>query len=115
MIRDFFQFLLIVKMYHWNTKSFAKHKSTDKCFEKLLDNLDDFIETYIGRYGREIILKEKDKNVKLHILSDKKMERELKKFSKYLESINIDDSDLLNIRDDMMGIVQKTLYLFTLH
>lgn len=115
MIGTLFRFLMLLKLYHWNTKSFARHKASDKCFEKLLENMDDFIETYIGRYGRNIVTQEKNKNIKLELLTDKQMEQELVSLSKYLESLHVKDTDLLNIRDEMLATVKKTRYLFTLN
>lgn len=115
MIGKLFKFLMLIKLYHWNTKSFARHKATDRCFEKLLENLDDFIEAYIGRYGRNIVTREKNTNIKLQILSDKQMEQELVGLLKYLENLDVQDTDLLNIRDEMLSVIKKTLYLFTLN
>lgn len=113
-ISRFFTFLLLIKLFHWNTKSFAKHKAADECFITLLEQLDKFIEVYMGKYGRDIIMQEQNVNIKLQVLSQQKMKKELIIFAVYLNSINIADTELINIRDEMLAIIQKTLYLFTL-
>ena len=41
-----------IKLYHWQTKSFAEHKATDDLIGKLDTNIDMFVEAYMGRYGR---------------------------------------------------------------
>lgn len=122
-----FYFLNNIKIYHWNTKSFAKHKASDDCFTHIQNTFDKFIETYIGKYGRnKLFLNKKQsqilKNVdSLTVFTDKEIKaliEQLIDFLKNLESeLNINptgDSDLLNLRDEMLVILNQTLYLFTL-
>jgi len=106
-----------VKLYHWQTKSYARHKATDNLLLAVQPLIDTFIETYIGRYGRpnfngsfSIEIEELDDNtsnqlVKYYIQF---MKNEV---PKYLQG---SDTDLLNIRDSILGELNKTLYLFTL-
>jgi hypothetical protein len=122
-----FYFLNNIKIYHWNTKSFARHKASDDCFIHIQNTFDKFIETYIGKYGRnKLFLHKKQlqilKNVdSLTVFTDKEIKaliEQLIDFLKNLESeLNINptgDSDLLNLRDEMLVILNQTLYLFTL-
>ena len=37
-----------VKLYHWSTKKYARHKSSDKLLKKLQDPVDQFVETCIA-------------------------------------------------------------------
>ena len=41
-----------IKIYHWQTMSFPRHKATDELVGKLDDNIDKFVEVYMGKYGR---------------------------------------------------------------
>ena len=44
----FMEILMIVKLYHWKTHSYATHKATDELYSKLNDNIDHFIEVLLG-------------------------------------------------------------------
>lgn len=104
-----------VKLYHWQTKSFARHKSTDDLTAALDANIDTFVESYMGRYGRPMV----SGSIKLHNFSDSAAKAFVAKETKYLENelprkIGKKDSDLLNVRDEILADLNKVLYLFTL-
>lgn len=40
----FLEMLMMVKLYHWKTHSYATHKATDQLYDSLNDNVDKFIE-----------------------------------------------------------------------
>ena len=40
-----------IKIMHWQTKGYAKHKALEDFYEKIVDILDEFVEVYQGRYG----------------------------------------------------------------
>ena len=40
----FLEMLLMVKLFHWKTTSYATHKATDELYDKLNENIDSFIE-----------------------------------------------------------------------
>lgn len=114
----FFHMTLNIKLYHWQTKSFARHKASDELHGNLLGSIDKFIEVYIGRYDRpqfnnsfDIMVEEltDDKFVSLLKLYVKFLQKEL---PKYIEST---DTELLNIRDDILSHFNQTLYLTTLN
>jgi hypothetical protein len=104
-----------VKLYHWQTGSFARHKATDDLTAALDLNIDAFVESYMGRYGRPSV----SGSIKLHNFSESAARAFVAKETKYLESelprkIGKNDSDLLNLRDTILGDLTKVLYLFTL-
>ncbi len=114
----FFYMLDNIKLYHWKTSSFARHKATDGLHESMSDLVDQFMEVYIGKYGRNKI--NNQSAITLKNMNDDNAEDYLKEWVKVLESgfdgaIDEYDTDLLNIRDEMLGLVNKTLYLFTLN
>lgn len=116
-ISDFFIFLIEMKMYHWSTGSYARHEASGKCFEKLIDLLDNFVEVMIGRMGKKFI---KDvstlKMGTIKVPGEKEISKKLQDFESFLENLKIKktDTELLNIRDEMLEVVEKTVYLFTL-
>ncbi len=104
-----------VKLYHWQTGSFARHKATDDLTAALDTNIDAFVESYMGRYGRPKV----SGSIKLHNFSESAARSFVAKQTKYLSSelprkIKSTDTDLLNLRDTILGDLNKVLYLFTL-
>ena len=118
LIKVFFHMTLNIKLYHWQTTSFARHKASCQLLESLTDLIDTFVETYIGRYKRPYF--QEDIQINVSQISDEQAKNMMneyilflkKEVPKYLKS---HDTDLLNIRDEMISQFNKTLYLFTLH
>lgn len=107
-----------IKLYHWMTTSYSRHVASDKLFGKISDNIDKFVEVYIGRYGRPK-LSHKDLDCTLQNFNDSTIITFLDKFINYLDKdifafVSKTDTDLLNIRDEMVGDLNQTKYLFTL-
>ena len=116
-IKVFFNMTAMVKLYHWQTKLYARHKATDELHAELLSLTDKFIEVYIGRYGRPKF--EEGFQVKVSELTEETASTLLRGFVDFLKSelpkyLKKSDTDLFNIRDEILGTVHQTLYLFTL-
>jgi len=116
-IKVFFNMTCMIKLYHWQTKIYSRHKATDSLHSDLLSFTDKFIEVYIGRYGRPHF----DKNFQINVseLSEDDAHKLLHRFVDFLKnelpkSLKKSDTDLLNIRDEILATVHQTLYLFTL-
>ena len=107
-----------MKLYHWQTKQYPRHIASDTLFANLLASMDLFVETYIGRYKRPEF--NDDFSVDVVQFSDKDIVNLLREYSTFLNKevpkhLNPEtDTDLLNIRDDILGKINQTLYLFTL-
>lgn len=104
-----------IKLYHWQTREFARHTATDALTLALDTNIDAFVESYMGRYGRPKV----SGSIKLHNFSESAARAFVTKETKYLETelpkkIGKGDTDLLNLRDTILGDLTKVLYLFTL-
>ena len=86
----FLQILNMVKLYHWKTYSYATHKATDELYSKLNDHTDSFVEVLLGKHGDRVNLM-------------------------HTKSITLKDfnSDLYNIREEILGDVNQFLYLLT--
>jgi len=106
-----------VKIYHWETMQFSRHKSTDDLVDKLDDSIDKFVEVYIGKYGRPN-LNQRNGTIRLRNFSDDQATEVLKQAVEWLtmrlpKLLSNKDTDLLNIRDEILGDLNQTLYLFT--
>jgi hypothetical protein len=104
-----------VKLYHWQTKSFARHKATDDLTATLDTLIDSFVESYMGKYGRPTVRG----SITLHNFSESAARSFVAKQTTYLtkvlpKKLKSTDTDLLNIRDEILGELNKVLYLFTL-
>lgn len=116
----FLEILMMVKLFHWKTTSYATHKATDELYTKLNGNIDSFIEILLGKSGSRIDLMS-NKTIKLVDLSSQEsLKNEVEAFKGYLVSLNdnkalsqMSNSDLFNIRDTILGDLNQFLYLLT--
>jgi DNA-binding ferritin-like protein len=116
----FLEILLMVKLYHWKTTSYATHEATDELYSKLNSNIDSFIEILLGKSGLRTDLMN-HKNIRLVDLSSQEsLKREINKLKDYLVGLNnnsamkiMSNTDLYNIRDSILGDMNQFLYLLT--
>jgi hypothetical protein len=105
------------KILHWQTMSFSQHKSFDEIVSSLIENIDEFIETYMGKYGRVIAAQTFNftlanyKDTDFVVLTDSYINFMIS-LSGMLDSSK--DSDLLNIRDEILGSLNQLKYLLSL-
>lgn len=106
-----------LKIFHWQTFSYAEHKALGNSYEKLDELFDSLIEVYLGKYGKtyskieyNIIAEsyEEGTNVK-SIINRKKRE-----LITYLRSEVSSDSDLNNIVDEIEAEINQLQYLLDL-
>ena len=114
-VKFFFTFQLTNKLYHWNTTSYARHNASDRFNSVLGDLIDKFIEVFIGRYKLKPLIS----SIKIEstYVDDNGIVILYEQAKKYLETFQIKftDTDLLNIRDELLAEVNKNLYLFNLN
>lgn len=116
----FFEMLLLIKLFHWKTYSYATHKATDELYSKFNENMDKFIEVLLGKTGMRIDLTNK-KQISLYDLSNTpQLVNKVNSFKNYLVNLTnnkaikvMTNSDLLNIRDEMLGDMNQFLYLLS--
>lgn len=116
----FLEMLMMVKLFHWKTTSYATHKATDELYTKLNANVDAFIEILLGKSGSRIDLMS-NKQIKLVDLSSQEsLKNEVEAFKGYLVGLNdnksmlsMSNTDLFNIRDTILGDLNQFLYLLT--
>ena len=122
-----------IKLYHWQTRSYARHKATDKFLETFEPLVDRFVEAAQGVAGAERVGSWCDLSVNqqktIHTAmrgpagagtaiywspDDNTASAFLTKFRNHIEQLEFLFPELAQIRDDMLEICDITLYLFTL-
>jgi len=119
-ILTFLQTLNMIKLYHWKTYSYATHKATDELYSKLNDHMDSFVEIMLGKNGDRVNLT-RVKSISLKdYTSVSDFKREILKFREFLIKLNTNKSmenlantDLYNVRDEILGDINQFLYLLT--
>lgn len=92
---------------HLQTTSFAEHKALNHYYDGILDLTDKFSEVYFGRNKRVEIIIPESKN--LDAISHLREMQQLVDGER-----NNYSSELQNIMDEMLGLINQTLYLLTL-
>jgi DNA-binding ferritin-like protein len=123
----FFEMLMTIKLYHWKTHSYASHKATDELYSKLNEHIDQFIEVLLGKFGTRIDLT-KQKTIRLMDVSKPDaLKREIERYKHYLAHLEnnkalqtkalqtMSNSDLFNIRDEILADLNQFLYLLSFH
>uniref|UniRef100_A0A6C0F636 Uncharacterized protein n=1 Tax=viral metagenome TaxID=1070528 RepID=A0A6C0F636_9ZZZZ len=119
-VLNFIEMLNTVKLFHWKTNSYAKHKATDDLYSELNGNIDSFVEVLLGKQGDRIDLVS-TKTIPLFAYnSADDFKRKIEEYKKYLigmtasGTLNLsNNSDLLNIRDEILGNLNQFTYLWT--
>jgi len=118
----FLEMLNTIKLYHWKTYSYATHKATDDLYSKLGENTDKFIEILLGKFGNRANLLNTTSIPVKDMHSAEEFKREIIRYKSLLVSLTdhptmklMTNTDLLNIRDEMLADLNQFLYLFTLH
>jgi hypothetical protein len=106
------------KVFHWQTQSYSKHQAYGGIYDTIGSLSDDFMEIYMGKYGRVALEGETDVII-LGNIGEVNIEEFLETIVEFLLSFNnkLDntrDTDLLNLRDEMLAAINKLKYLLTL-
>ena len=104
-------FVTQIHIYHWQTMKYSDHMALGGLYDGIHDLADTFMEVYMGKYERS------ETGVSSAHLVDYNPVNALEKineFEQFLVSFDLPDTDLLNIRDEMLALVHKTKYLLTL-
>ena len=116
-ISQIIQYKEQVKILHWQTTSFAEHKAFDSTYSDLNDILDTFVEAVAGKYGRfkldepkAVIIKDYS-NTNIVDATNSMINFLTNKLPEYFAAT---DTEILNIRDEILGILDKLKYLLTL-
>ena len=117
----FLEMLNNIKLYHWKTYSYATHKATDELYASLGVNIDKFVEVLLGKAQNRIKMRTKNIPIK-DMNSPQEFKREIDSYKSYLVNMSnnkalgaggMTNTDLLNIRDEILADLNQFLYLFT--
>jgi DNA-binding ferritin-like protein len=107
-----------LRIFHWQTESYAQHKAFGNAYESLSDLLDRLVEVHQGKYGR--IAYTSPAGLEISNSEDLNAQDILTEVADYLTTNfneihdSVKDSDCLNIRDEMVAEINKLKYLLTL-
>ena len=125
----FLELLNTIKIYHWSTLSYPTHKATDELHDKLSELVDSFIEIYIGHCARRggggaagvpVFRFKSGQSASIEFCECKSPDAFCKVLDDnivHLEGLtkSLDGyTDLVNIRDEMVGALAQALYLLRL-
>jgi DNA-binding ferritin-like protein len=116
-IKTFLEILNYTKLHHWSTNSYSEHKATDELYSDLNKYIDEFVEIMLGKdkeriYSIESIGAFKVKNKNQFITKINAFKYYLINLNEFMDKLL--DTNLINIRDELLGTLDKLLYLFEL-
>jgi hypothetical protein len=118
---QFLEMLLLIKLFHWKTDSYATHKATDELYGTLNENMDKFIEILMGKTGSRLDFSGRTTISLTDIKSTEELKQRVMKFKVFLIELSdskelspMTNTDLMNIRDEILGDMNQFLYLISL-
>lgn len=107
-----------IRVFHWQTTKFSRHKAYGEIYDSLDGFIDQIAETCMGKYGRIEI--PGGCSIELKNMSEISLNDFLSDFCDFLVGLTDvfdqgKDSDVLNIRDEILGETNKLKYLLTLN
>lgn len=110
-IQNQFRFL------HWQTFGDAKHRAYGEIYDTLGDLIDSFTESMMGKYGRPEF--DSEFSIMFQDIKSMNIQNFLDGITEFLVGMTdqLDsryDTDLLNLRDEMLSGINKLKYLLTL-
>ena len=114
----FLQMLNTVKLYHWKTSNYAEHKATDELYTNLNLNIDTFVEVMVGKTGSRVNLTGQKSIPLLDFTNVDDFKKEIERYKMFLNGMSADSSlnentDLMNIRDELLSNLNQFTYLLT--
>lgn len=116
LISFFIQTRSQLQVLHWQTESYARHMAYGRTYDALGDLIDSFMEIYQGKYKRVkvsspvTLFNINDENANQFVNST--IDALINELPAMLDQKS--DSDLLNIRDEMLSQFNQLKYLLTL-
>lgn len=116
------QNMIQTKLLHWQCALYGQHKALDGLFGSLVDLGDTLAESIMGKYGKPV-LSDEDLTIKLYNFENPK-DGDLSEFMDHLYKCYTEDcrelfdrdadSEIVNIIDEIIAVVDQTKYLISL-
>ena len=106
-----------VRVLHWQTKIYSRHKAYGKAYDELGELIDEIVEVYQGKYGRLVFQQQTIEItdidiVKITDIIDALIEALVVELPALLNPSK--DTDILNIRDSILGFLNRFKYILSL-
>lgn len=111
----FLRYQNLIKIYHWQTPSYARHIASNELFESLSSLSDKFVEGLQGVHGQRVFFGQ-PVQLTLRDVDDQDAVELLNEFKNWIQVLERQvrlDKGLTNIRDEIISALDKALYLFT--
>jgi hypothetical protein len=105
--------LHVVKLHHWRTHDYSVHKATDNLHEALSEQVDSFVEKLLGsKHTRSNLTDLRMRSYNTLPALKQRVEY----YKRYLRGMPASlGTDLLNIRDELLGSLNQFSYMLSLH
>ena len=106
------EMLHVVKLHHWRTHDYSVHKATDNLHEALSDQVDSFVEKLLGsKHTRSNLT-----SLRMRAYNTlPALKRRVEYYKRYLKGMPASlGTDLLNIRDELLGSLNQFSYMLSL-
>jgi hypothetical protein len=116
----FLHWLTQLRLWHWETTSYAEHIATGNAYDAFNERIDHYIEVYQGSYPRVPLPTWEHCPDYVSIQDRQERQEAMRWFREYLaidlvKPLDRDiDTDLINLRDEMLAELHKLAYLFSL-
>lgn len=111
-LMNFLWFRTQIKLFHWTSKSYARHVALDKLEKQTSGIVDDLIEEMMTTDVQPNTYEEKEEKFKYWIGDEPgQTEKYLERFVEFLEKLKKDVTDgQSNKIDEIMSSIEKALY-----
>jgi hypothetical protein len=114
-ITEFLSIQQHIRIYHWTTSIYNQHVVSGQLYEKLDELIDKFVETFLGKNKLTF------EPFAITVSSNTNIVSLLNRFKQFLITdlelalnSGMKNTDLKNIRDEMLGEVNQSIFLLKL-
>jgi hypothetical protein len=111
----FYKWQLLIKTFHFVTKYNVRHEAAGKYLDNFMEDYDKFMEVCMGHH--EQMSMDTEFTIKIGIINDQTIFFHIDKFGEFLTNLRgpyEQNSDLLNILDEMVANLNRLVYLLNL-
>ena len=112
-VQPLLEFRNQIKIYHWSTESDPRHKNSDKLLSEIDELSDKFVEVLSGSRDKK---PNSTMTLSLKKMTDTSILKYIENFRFWLGNDLVallyeDETDLLNLKDELISTVNRGLYL----